>query len=224
MCPSSSGFDMSTFIRRYSRYLNEKAFAYRQMSFDFIRVKKGYAFPFHAPQSLTGVSPWGPSCVWEGSRCLSCASWWFCWTWSSWMLFHRQTKGPVGTEKPRKGRKLRVAGAAADSCSSGETLRRCRSVWDILPFLSSSVSALRGPCEPCRWRSCWRECPFCRARSTLCWILKWATAGFWSVLSLNLESFFLNYILIPHLTVPLGPGPTQGSKQWSHQCLFPPAL
>lgn len=37
---------MSTFIRRYSRYLNEKAFAYRQMSFDFVRVKKGYADSF----------------------------------------------------------------------------------------------------------------------------------------------------------------------------------
>ncbi|XP_076745972.1 clathrin coat assembly protein AP180 isoform X1 [Maylandia zebra] len=37
----SHGLDMSTFIRRYSRYLNEKAFAYRQMSFDFGRVKKG---------------------------------------------------------------------------------------------------------------------------------------------------------------------------------------
>ncbi|XP_032413474.1 clathrin coat assembly protein AP180 isoform X4 [Xiphophorus hellerii] len=37
----SHGYDMSTFIRRYSRYLNEKAFAYRQMSFDFGRVKKG---------------------------------------------------------------------------------------------------------------------------------------------------------------------------------------
>lgn len=37
---------MSTFIRRYSRYLNEKAFAYRQMSFDFVRVKKGYAVSF----------------------------------------------------------------------------------------------------------------------------------------------------------------------------------
>ena len=36
------GYDMSTFIRRYSRYLNEKAFAYRQMAFDFVRVKKGY--------------------------------------------------------------------------------------------------------------------------------------------------------------------------------------
>lgn len=36
------GYDMSTFIRRYARYLNEKAFAYRQMAFDFTRVKKGY--------------------------------------------------------------------------------------------------------------------------------------------------------------------------------------
>ncbi|XP_069829628.1 clathrin coat assembly protein AP180 isoform X6 [Dendropsophus ebraccatus] len=35
------GYDMSTFIRRYSRYLNEKAFSYRQMAFDFARVKKG---------------------------------------------------------------------------------------------------------------------------------------------------------------------------------------
>ncbi|MGH0139153.1 UNVERIFIED_CONTAM: hypothetical protein FKN15_057977 [Acipenser sinensis] len=34
-------YDMSTFIRRYSRYMNEKAFAYRQMAFDFARVKKG---------------------------------------------------------------------------------------------------------------------------------------------------------------------------------------
>ncbi|KAM9778864.1 clathrin coat assembly protein AP180-like isoform 11-T14 [Syngnathus typhle] len=37
----SNGYDMSTFIRRYGRYLNEKAFAYRQMAFDFTRVKKG---------------------------------------------------------------------------------------------------------------------------------------------------------------------------------------
>ncbi|ETE71493.1 Clathrin coat assembly protein [Ophiophagus hannah] len=34
----SHGYDMSTFIRRYSRYLNEKAFSYRQMAFDFARV------------------------------------------------------------------------------------------------------------------------------------------------------------------------------------------
>uniref|UniRef100_A0A8C0XCZ5 Clathrin coat assembly protein AP180 n=1 Tax=Castor canadensis TaxID=51338 RepID=A0A8C0XCZ5_CASCN len=37
----SHGYDMSTFIRRYSRYLNEKAFSYRQMAFDFARVRKG---------------------------------------------------------------------------------------------------------------------------------------------------------------------------------------
>ncbi|XP_016390830.1 clathrin coat assembly protein AP180-like isoform X1 [Sinocyclocheilus rhinocerous] len=37
----SHGYDMSTFIRRYARYLNEKAYAYRAMAFDFIRVKKG---------------------------------------------------------------------------------------------------------------------------------------------------------------------------------------
>ncbi|KTF80951.1 hypothetical protein cypCar_00019664 [Cyprinus carpio] len=34
-------YDMSTFIRRYARYLNEKAYAYRAMAFDFTRVKKG---------------------------------------------------------------------------------------------------------------------------------------------------------------------------------------
>lgn len=39
---SCLGYDMSTFIRRYGRYLNEKAFAYRQMAFDFTRVKKGW--------------------------------------------------------------------------------------------------------------------------------------------------------------------------------------
>uniref|UniRef100_A0A8C9FBE1 Synaptosome associated protein 91 n=1 Tax=Pavo cristatus TaxID=9049 RepID=A0A8C9FBE1_PAVCR len=39
----SHGYDMSAFIRRYSRYLNEKAFSYRQMAFDFARVKKGIA-------------------------------------------------------------------------------------------------------------------------------------------------------------------------------------
>ncbi|XP_014060931.1 clathrin coat assembly protein AP180 isoform X18 [Salmo salar] len=37
----SNGYDMSTFIRRYGRYLNERAFAYRQMAFDFTKVKKG---------------------------------------------------------------------------------------------------------------------------------------------------------------------------------------
>ncbi|XP_035288598.1 phosphatidylinositol binding clathrin assembly protein a isoform X15 [Anguilla rostrata] len=35
------GYDMSTFIRRYSRYLNEKAMSYRQVAFDFTKVKRG---------------------------------------------------------------------------------------------------------------------------------------------------------------------------------------
>nr|XP_034333084.1 phosphatidylinositol-binding clathrin assembly protein LAP isoform X45 [Crassostrea gigas] len=35
------GYDMSTFIRRYSKYLNEKAVSYRQMAFDFCKVKRG---------------------------------------------------------------------------------------------------------------------------------------------------------------------------------------
>lgn len=39
--PDVSGYDMSTFIRRYSRYLNEKAVSYRQVAFDFTKVKRG---------------------------------------------------------------------------------------------------------------------------------------------------------------------------------------
>ncbi|XP_033973201.1 phosphatidylinositol binding clathrin assembly protein a isoform X3 [Trematomus bernacchii] len=35
------GYDMSTFIRRCSRYLNEKAVSYRQVAFDFTKVKRG---------------------------------------------------------------------------------------------------------------------------------------------------------------------------------------
>lgn len=65
---------------------------------------------------------------------------------------------------------------------------RRRFVWVVSPVLSLSVSELRAPCGPCRWRSCWRECPFCRARSTLCWILKWAAAEFSSALCFNSES------------------------------------
>lgn len=38
------GYDMSTFIRRYSKYLNEKAVSYRQMAFDFCKVKRGYVW------------------------------------------------------------------------------------------------------------------------------------------------------------------------------------
>ena len=37
----SEGYDMSTFIRRYAKYLNEKAVSYRQMAFDFCKVKRG---------------------------------------------------------------------------------------------------------------------------------------------------------------------------------------
>ncbi|KAK7493107.1 hypothetical protein BaRGS_00015628, partial [Batillaria attramentaria] len=35
------GYDMSTFIRRYAKYLNEKAISYRGMAFDFCKVKRG---------------------------------------------------------------------------------------------------------------------------------------------------------------------------------------
>lgn len=37
-----SGYDMSTFIRRYSRYLNEKAMSYRLVAVDFTKMKRGY--------------------------------------------------------------------------------------------------------------------------------------------------------------------------------------
>ena len=35
------GYDMSTFVRRYAKYLNEKASAYREMGYDFCRLKRG---------------------------------------------------------------------------------------------------------------------------------------------------------------------------------------
>ncbi|XP_026811529.1 phosphatidylinositol-binding clathrin assembly protein LAP isoform X8 [Rhopalosiphum maidis] len=35
-----SGYDMSPFIRRYSKYLNEKALSYRTVAFDFCKVKR----------------------------------------------------------------------------------------------------------------------------------------------------------------------------------------
>nr|CAB3264852.1 phosphatidylinositol-binding clathrin assembly protein LAP-like [Phallusia mammillata] len=35
------GYDMSTYIRRYSKYLNEKAVSYRLVAYDFTRVKRG---------------------------------------------------------------------------------------------------------------------------------------------------------------------------------------
>ncbi|CAG0878582.1 unnamed protein product [Darwinula stevensoni] len=36
-----AGYDMSTFIRRYAKYLNEKALSYRTVAFDFCKVKRG---------------------------------------------------------------------------------------------------------------------------------------------------------------------------------------
>lgn len=35
------GYDMSTYIRKYAKYINEKAVAYRVMAFDFCKVKRG---------------------------------------------------------------------------------------------------------------------------------------------------------------------------------------
>ncbi|MEQ2285568.1 hypothetical protein AMECASPLE_033253, partial [Ameca splendens] len=35
------GYNMSTFIRRYSRYLNEKAMSYRLAAVDFTKMKRG---------------------------------------------------------------------------------------------------------------------------------------------------------------------------------------
>ena len=39
-----SGYDMSTYIRRYSKYLNEKAVSYRSMAFDFCKIRRGYVW------------------------------------------------------------------------------------------------------------------------------------------------------------------------------------
>uniref|UniRef100_A0AAX7UQD2 ENTH domain-containing protein n=1 Tax=Astatotilapia calliptera TaxID=8154 RepID=A0AAX7UQD2_ASTCA len=39
LCPT--GYNMSTFIRRYSRYLNEKAMSYRLAAVDFTKMKRG---------------------------------------------------------------------------------------------------------------------------------------------------------------------------------------
>ncbi|XP_076274065.1 phosphatidylinositol-binding clathrin assembly protein LAP-like isoform X2 [Rhynchophorus ferrugineus] len=36
-----TGYDMSPFIRRYAKYLNEKALSYRAVAFDFCKVKRG---------------------------------------------------------------------------------------------------------------------------------------------------------------------------------------
>ncbi len=36
------GVDMSTYIRRYSNYLNEKREAYKLMAYDFCKIKRGF--------------------------------------------------------------------------------------------------------------------------------------------------------------------------------------
>jgi hypothetical protein len=38
---SAQGYDMSPYVRRYAKYLNAKAFSYRQMAYDFCKIKKG---------------------------------------------------------------------------------------------------------------------------------------------------------------------------------------
>jgi len=35
------GYDMSHVVRKYSAYLAEKAYSYRQMGYDFCRVVRG---------------------------------------------------------------------------------------------------------------------------------------------------------------------------------------
>lgn len=35
------GYDMSPFIRRYAKYLNEKSLSYRACAFDFCKLKRG---------------------------------------------------------------------------------------------------------------------------------------------------------------------------------------
>ena len=41
LCVLPLGYDMSPFIRRYAKYLNEKAMSYRTVAFDFCKMKRG---------------------------------------------------------------------------------------------------------------------------------------------------------------------------------------
>jgi len=56
----NQGYDMSTYIRRYAKYLNEKAFSYRQMAFDFCKVKRGFV---HSINLLNSVFVFGQTDV-----------------------------------------------------------------------------------------------------------------------------------------------------------------
>ena len=38
------GGDMSTYIRRYSNYLNEKRESYKILGYDFCKIKRGYKY------------------------------------------------------------------------------------------------------------------------------------------------------------------------------------
>jgi phosphatidylinositol-binding clathrin assembly protein len=38
------GIDMSTYIRKYAHYLNEKRETYKLMGYDFCKVKRGFVF------------------------------------------------------------------------------------------------------------------------------------------------------------------------------------
>ena len=40
----ATGYDMSPFIRRYAKYINEKALSYRLNAFDFCKMKRGNFF------------------------------------------------------------------------------------------------------------------------------------------------------------------------------------
>ncbi|KAK3531536.1 hypothetical protein QTP70_024924 [Hemibagrus guttatus] len=58
------GYDMSTFIRRYSRYLNEKAVSYRQVAFDFTKVKRGHDKDIPLEMFSTQHSRGGSIMIW----------------------------------------------------------------------------------------------------------------------------------------------------------------
>lgn len=107
---------MSTFIRRYSRYLNEKSFAYRQMSFDFVRVKKGYVCPFH--NSFLVLLP---VCVWVGPRCVCCTR-----AWSGWSAEQLNTVSPADKRQKSESGSDRLVQLQTDVPSE--------SVWNS-PFL-----------------------------------------------------------------------------------------
>lgn len=179
-----SGYDMSTFIRRYSRYLNEKAFAYRQMSFDFGRVKKGYSFSFLFLCLIILVllinfifllwikkhhSLWVMNmfCVWGGVMPGAEINTLWVIPHKSLCLLHNQ----INVLVIRSSQGQNIPTMALDNKDTDDRIEYIV----LYSFFSHcvSVSGLMERWGPCRWRSCWKECPRCRARSTHCWILMW---------------------------------------------------